>query len=214
MSSATAMVMRNTRVRREAPRATRASAPRAKRDVGGHRDAPAVGARSAVHDREVDECGDGHATGSGGDWSDGPAPRTQLADGDLATDLEADEDEERHHRRVVDPVPQRQVEAEGGRDRWHPHPHRCIRRCRPVGPDQRDHGRGGQTRARPRDRPDPATSPTARPSEPADRYRSRRCASGQPGRCRRPGFPAPHRDRTRAVPSCSGGRPRPSRVCL
>jgi hypothetical protein len=44
-----------------------------------------------------------------------PCGRRQFALQDLALDLESDDEEERGHQRVVDPVPERQVQVETSR---------------------------------------------------------------------------------------------------
>ena len=116
------------------------------RDVGGHRDAPAVDGVAAGVDREVDQGGDQHPADRGDGRERGASGLPQLALDELALDLEPDDEEEQRHQPVVDPLAQRQVE----RATSDAHVEVCgpqvdvARLPRRVGPDQRDDGRGDE----------------------------------------------------------------------
>jgi hypothetical protein len=56
-----------------------------------------------------------HAAERPRDRQGGALPAGELADQQLALDLEADDEEEHRHQAVVDPVGEREAEAEGAR---------------------------------------------------------------------------------------------------
>ncbi len=76
-------------------------------DVRRHRDAPAGSPRAASGDSEEDRGRHDGASHGGCDRQRRPACGGELADQDLALDLEADDEEEDGHEPVVDPVDQR-----------------------------------------------------------------------------------------------------------
>ena len=99
------------------------------RGVGAHDDSPAPGGRLAGIEREVDERGRRHAA-DGGQYGRGNAPSfAQVAHVELATDLQADDEEEEGDQTVVDPVAEVERQfagCQGGvRTRWPTPAHRC-----------------------------------------------------------------------------------------
>ena len=97
-------------------------------------------------DRDVDQGGHDHAA-DGGDRRQRGGPRVaQLALDELALDLEADDEEEDRHQRVVDPLLQVEVDrVAADRDRHVGVPQVEVRLLpRRVRPDQRDHRRGDE----------------------------------------------------------------------
>ena len=82
------------------------------RDVGRHRHAPADDAGLAEVEPDVDQRRDHHAAERADGRQGGALPAGELADQELALDLQADDEEEHRHQHVVDPVRQRELEAE------------------------------------------------------------------------------------------------------
>ncbi len=78
--------------------------------VCGDDDTPRVRVAGAGGDRDEQHGGDGEARERGEDRHARPAPAGQLADRELATNLEADGEEEDRHQRVVDERMQREVD--------------------------------------------------------------------------------------------------------
>ena len=76
------------------------------RDVGGHRNAPAVAPSSAGGERDVDERGHRHPAERGNHRQRGLARLPELALDELALDLEPDHEEEHGHQAVVHPLPE------------------------------------------------------------------------------------------------------------
>ena len=73
---------------------SRASNPEGERDVGRHRNPPAVDAGGATGDEEEEQRRHDHAADRRRDRERSLSRRRQLADQDLALDLEADQQEE------------------------------------------------------------------------------------------------------------------------
>ena len=125
------------------PRGEQSQGPEGERGVARHRRPPAVGARAARIEEEVDRHRKRHPGQRGHHRRGHAAPLPQLPHRELPLGLEADDEEEEHHEAVVDPA----TEVLGDRrpaevDRQVRGPHRLIRtRPRRVGPDQRGHGR-------------------------------------------------------------------------
>ena len=119
------------------------------RGVGGHGHAPAVRARPAGIDGQVDEHGDGHAGHTGSERQDEPAAITQVAEVELAPGLQAHDEEEQRHQPAVDPRLQIMGEARPGRaGSTSVVCHTCVVGVQvDVGPDQRD-GDSGDEHAR------------------------------------------------------------------
>ena len=88
--------------RRRDPAPEQGHHPDGEGDVGGHRDAPPTAFGSAGVEGEVDQCGHDHAAEGGHRRQRGLAAVAQLADGPLAFDLQADDEEEDGHQPVVD----------------------------------------------------------------------------------------------------------------
>ena len=80
-------------------------------DVGRHRHAPAGDRGLAQVEPGVDRRRHHHAAERGHHRQGGALPAGELADQELALDLEADDEEEDRHQAVVDPVREREVEA-------------------------------------------------------------------------------------------------------
>ena len=80
------------------------------RDVRGHRDAPARCPRTSHVEREVDDRGQDGAADGRHDGQHRRAGLAQLAQHQLALDLEPDHEEEHHHQAVVDHVVQGHLE--------------------------------------------------------------------------------------------------------
>jgi hypothetical protein len=100
---------------------------------------PARGRRAGVLKGQVDERGQRQATDRTERRDDHPAPVAQLADGDLAADLQADDEEEHRHRGVVDHV----LQVQAHRPAAHPHGDLGAPELRvPGGPDVGPHQRG------------------------------------------------------------------------
>ena len=71
-------------------------------DIGGRRDTPAGGRRSAVVHKDVNEGRSQHAAQSGDDGKHGLFGRGELSGRDFTLDFQADGEEEDHHQDVVD----------------------------------------------------------------------------------------------------------------
>jgi len=123
--------------------------PEREGDVGGHRDAPAVGTAAAGIEAGVDQRRRHHAPDGGCDRQHRLVPLGQFADEKLALDLESDTEEEDRHQSVVDPVTQVQTQqllARGNAER-DVQDLLVGRRPRRVGPRQRQHGTDQQQQA-------------------------------------------------------------------
>ncbi len=82
------------------------------RDVGRHRDAPALLGGGAGVERQIDRSRNQHAA-QRGDGRQGDGPRVpEFSDHELALDLETDDEEEQRHQPVVDPLDERQIDVE------------------------------------------------------------------------------------------------------
>ena len=106
--------------------------------VGRHRDAPAVGAGTAGVDREVERDRHDHAEQPGRDRQQEAAAVAQVAEVDLASRLQPDDEEEERHQPAVDPgaeVAGDAVVAEPETERRRPEPLVAVAE---VGPDQPD----------------------------------------------------------------------------
>jgi hypothetical protein len=73
--------------------------------VGGHGDGPAPGRRAAGVEGQEDQGRDGRPGQGGQDGQAGPAGVAEASDGELAFDLQPDDQEEDGHQGVVDPMP-------------------------------------------------------------------------------------------------------------
>ena len=116
------------------------------RGVRRHRRSPAVGARAAGVEREIDHDRNGHAPERRRRGNRQPPTFAQLAEVELALGLEPDDQEEQRHQPLVDPVAQVERDAVAAdRHRQLRGPQRFIGvRPRRVGPDEREHGAGQQ----------------------------------------------------------------------
>lgn len=90
-----------------------ASTPNSERDVGGHRDGPPAWCRGAG-DREIDQRRSHHAAERGCGRQQRGAPRREVSVGELALDLQPDDEKEDGHQPVVDPMPQVEVQCVAG----------------------------------------------------------------------------------------------------
>ena len=81
-------------------------------DVGGHRDRPAFASDRVINDEYKNKDRNDHPAERGRHRSCQPAEVGEFADHDLALDLEADDEEEEHHRHVVDPEVQVPLDGE------------------------------------------------------------------------------------------------------
>ena len=114
------------------------------RGVGRHRDAPAVGAVTPGVERQVDEHRDHHAEQADGERKHEATPLAQVAEVELPTGFEADDEEEQRHQPAVDPRPQIVV------DNVRPEPDRQVGvPQRLVGGQSRDSPRRARRRHRP-----------------------------------------------------------------
>ena len=105
----------------------------------GHTPAPSGGLTGVDHQEQQD--GHGHANDSGGDRQDHPAPLTQLAEVELASGLQAHDEEEEGHQEAVHPADQvHRHTRTTDLDRQHGAPERLVRSACHVGPDQRRDG--------------------------------------------------------------------------
>ena len=138
MSSTITRVSRKVRTLTDDAAADQTEDAERERGVGAHDDSPAPGGRLAGVEREVDEGGRRHAA-YGGQYRRGNAPSfAQVAHVELATDLEADYEEEQGDQTVVDPVAEveRQfVGTEAECELGGPHPFIDVRPAR-VRPGQ------------------------------------------------------------------------------
>jgi hypothetical protein len=114
------------------------------RGVGRHDRAPAVRAFSAQLERQVQGRGHEHPTQRGRDRERGHTRASQLAQDQLALELQRDHEEEERHQTVVDPLSRRSHELE----RAHPNADGQLPGAQEgVGPGrvgQRQGGDGGQ----------------------------------------------------------------------
>jgi hypothetical protein len=98
--------------RRRDPAAEQAEHPDRERDVGRHRDPPTPAGVAAACDRDVDQRGDRHAPERSSDRQRGRARVAEVTADELVLDLQADDEEEDDHQRVVDPVLEALLDAE------------------------------------------------------------------------------------------------------
>ena len=116
MSSTMARVSRNSRTAGGIDAGDEREHAERERDVGRHRDAPAPWPpRPPGCTREVQERRDDHAADRRDHRQRRLPPVAQLAEDQLALDLEPDDEEEDRHQPVVDPVPQVELELRSAR---------------------------------------------------------------------------------------------------
>jgi hypothetical protein len=111
-------------------------------DVGRHGDAPTGSSRRTPVQQAVDHGRDEHTTERGNGRQGRASGRGQLADKQLALDLQTNDEEKDRHQPVVDPMMKRHREMEMDRpERKLGRPH-CVVGLTPrcVGPEQRDEG--------------------------------------------------------------------------
>ena len=111
-SSTTAIESRNTRSRMGSPGAVERKHPEREGSIRRHRRSPAVGARVAGVEGQVDRDRHRHAAEGRGQREQDPSPLAQLAQVELAPRLEPDHEEEERHQPLVHPLAQ--VERDAG----------------------------------------------------------------------------------------------------
>ena len=115
--------------------------------VGRHRNAPPMHGRPTNVEEEVDRDGNRHAADPRQQWQRKPSALPQLAEVELASRLESDDEEEEGHQAAVHPFaePERHPGATH-LDRQRRSPHGVVRRRVDVHPHQRGDGRSEQDR--------------------------------------------------------------------
>ena len=150
MSSTTATASRNTASWTGTWRDTRLRAPRANAmsvAIGMPHPAQRLGVAGPEGDDHEDRRRNDHAAGRGEDREQGDSSLAELADRQLALDLQADDEEEQGHQPVDDEVFERERRRPvADRETDVPMPEVVVGVGRDVGPEQGDDGRDAQHR--------------------------------------------------------------------